>query len=77
MAAVFVRYLAEKKQLFPIYMAVRDHRFNEDLTERHSDGELMEKQLGKKLDAVDADFVSWFRPPRGPNAVPSPHPAQN
>ena len=77
MAAVFVRYLAEKKQLVPIYMAVRDHRFSADLTERHSDGELMEKLLGKKLDAVDADFVSWFRPPRGPSPVPSPHPAKN
>jgi len=77
MAAVFVRYLAEKKQLVPIYMAVRDHRFSADLTERRSDGELMEKLLGKKLDAVDADFVSWFRPPRGPSPVPSPHPAKN
>jgi hypothetical protein len=77
MAAVFVRYLAHRKQLLPVYFAVRDHRFNRELTQRRTDAEILEKQLGKKLDAVDADFVKWFGELSDANPAAPAHPAKN
>jgi hypothetical protein len=77
MAAVFVRYLASQNQLGPVYFAVRDHRFNEKLTERRTDQEIIEKQLGKSLKEIDAAFVHWFGLAMGHNFAASAAPAQN
>jgi len=60
MAAVFARYLADRGQLVPVYFAVRDHRFSEDLKQRRTDVEILEKQLGRNVDSIDAEFVEWF-----------------
>lgn len=68
MAASFIRYLSDKKQLDNIYVAFRDQRFSRDLTKRNSDRELLETALGMKLDAVDADFAAWFGNPKGTGA---------
>jgi hypothetical protein len=77
MAAVFVRYLADTKQLLPVYFGVRDHRFNKDLTQRRTDAEILEKQLGKNIEAVDADFAQWFKELQDANPAASPHPTKN
>ena len=67
MAAVFVRYLASQNQLIPVYFSMRDHSFNEKLTERRTDQEILEKQVGKSLQAIDAAFVQWFGAAMGRN----------
>jgi len=59
MAATFVRYLDAKGKLDDVFTALRDKRVL-DASVR-TDSEILEQQLGKSLDEVDADFVKWFK----------------
>jgi hypothetical protein len=61
MAAVFIRYLDEKKKLRPIYLAVRDGRFPADGGPPLTDVAIVEGQLGQTIAAIDKDFETWFQ----------------
>ena len=61
MASVFVRYLAEKSLLLPVYQGIRDNRFSADLSEYRTDQQIVESATGRKLDKIDQDFVAWFQ----------------
>jgi hypothetical protein len=73
MAACFTRYLWDKQQLLNVYNAIRDDRFDDQLSRRRTDREIVERTMGKAVDQIDADFVSWFRPAQPPSgAAPRP-----
>jgi hypothetical protein len=60
MAAVFIRYLDYKGVLSAVYFAVRDQHFSADLLQCKSYREIVEQELGKNIDQIDADFLIWF-----------------
>ena len=61
MASVFVRYLAEKSLLLPVYQGIRDNQFSVDLSEYRTDRQIVESATGWKLDKIDQEFVAWFQ----------------
>jgi len=65
MAATFVRYLDAKKKLVPVYFAMRDGRFSPASAKIRSDEEILQQQLGMKVEQIDADFVKWFKASAG------------
>jgi len=61
MAAVFVRYLDDNQSLRKIYVGIRDGRFPSDGTPPVSDVDIVERELGKNIASIDADFAAWFQ----------------
>lgn len=66
MAAVFIRYLDARGKLQEIYLAVRDHHMNPDLTGVSSYQQILEEKLGMNVEAVDRDFITWFAAQEAP-----------
>jgi hypothetical protein len=60
MAAVFVRYLAEKNKLTDVFWAVRNKHYSADFSQVQSYQNILEKSLGKSVAEIDRDFSSWF-----------------
>jgi len=60
MAAVFIRYLAEKNKLTDVFFAVRNKHYSADFSEVQSYQKVLEQSLGKTTDEIDRDFSSWF-----------------
>ena len=71
MAAAFIRYLDAQKKLVLVYLAVRDSRWTPELPVARSTEEVVQSEMGKSLEEIDADFTSWFgyKPPL-PTAPP-------
>ncbi|HEY2914475.1 MAG TPA: hypothetical protein VGK21_14020 [Candidatus Angelobacter sp.] len=60
MAAVFIRYLAEKNKLTEVFFAVRNKHYSADFSQVQSYQKILEQSLGKSTDEIDRDFSSWF-----------------
>jgi hypothetical protein len=60
-ARYFALYLQEQRALFATYRAVRDFSTSDDFTGT-AEGvvRLVEQSLGRKIDAIDADFRAWL-----------------
>src|SRR5579864_55221 len=60
MAAVFIRYLAERNKLPDVFFAVRNKHYSADFSQVQSYQKILEKSLGKPVAEIDRDFSSWF-----------------
>jgi hypothetical protein len=61
MAAAFIRYLDTQQKLRSIYVGIRDGRFPVDGGPPVSDISIVERELGKNVNAIDAEFAAWFK----------------
>jgi hypothetical protein len=68
MAAVFVRYLAQRGKLDEAFFALRDQRFTEDFSRRRTDAEIVASVVGSPVEELDAHFAGWFK---GPDPQPA------
>lgn len=60
MAAVFIRYLAEKNKLTDVFLAVKKKHYSADFSQVQSYQKILEQSLGNPMDQIDRDFSSWF-----------------
>lgn len=59
-ASVFVRYLAAKNKLHPVYVEFQKQDPMADVDHQQTAQEILEKVLGKSVAEVDQDFAAWF-----------------